>query len=254
MVSVEPGVKLGNLYPALAQYNCVIPMGICKNVAAGGHFQSSGYGMLLKNFGYGVEYVSSVKLVLASGDIVTASQTSHPDLFWALRGGSPGAFGVVLEYQIEAINAFHYNDISHRSTLVWDFSEEKAREILKVMFRLSASREYSTKKNMFMLYTVTNNLSDFSSVLFLSPRDELPGGAKYKIVVSTVWCGVDGGSIYNEIPDSLREEGDNSASYYDYFIEPLKSITGVTVKEFLPDEDPDTALLCRIALASSYGN
>ncbi|HEX4658380.1 MAG TPA: hypothetical protein VH307_13430, partial [Streptosporangiaceae bacterium] len=34
-------------------------------------------------------------MVLASGEIVTANAVLHPDLFWALRGGGGGTFGVV---------------------------------------------------------------------------------------------------------------------------------------------------------------
>ena len=102
-VTVASGIRLDDLMVALNRYNVTIPMGMCMNVGAGGHFQTSAIGYLTKSFGAGMEHITQIKIVLATGEIVTASKHSHPDLFWALRGGSPGAFGVVPEYEFQAI-------------------------------------------------------------------------------------------------------------------------------------------------------
>jgi FAD/FMN-containing dehydrogenase len=39
--------------------------------------------------GMGVDNILSLRVVLANGDLVTVSKTSHPDLFWAMRGAGP---------------------------------------------------------------------------------------------------------------------------------------------------------------------
>jgi FAD/FMN-containing dehydrogenase len=39
--------------------------------------------------GMGVDNILSLRVVLASGDLVTVSKTSQPDLFWAMRGAGP---------------------------------------------------------------------------------------------------------------------------------------------------------------------
>jgi FAD/FMN-containing dehydrogenase len=43
----------------------------------------------------GVDNVLQFTIVLANGSLVTANSYQHPDLFWALRGGGGGTYGVV---------------------------------------------------------------------------------------------------------------------------------------------------------------
>ena len=57
-----------------------------------------GFGWLGGKYGFTVDNLLSVDLVLASGDLVTVSAEEHPDLFWAIRGGS-GNFGVATSFE-----------------------------------------------------------------------------------------------------------------------------------------------------------
>ena len=45
--------------------------------------------------GTGVDNVLQFTIVLADGSLVTTNSYQHPDLFWALRGGGGGTYGVV---------------------------------------------------------------------------------------------------------------------------------------------------------------
>lgn len=51
--------------------------------------------------GFGVDNIISLRVILASGEIVTATKTVNPDLFWALRGAGPN-FGVVVSATVNA--------------------------------------------------------------------------------------------------------------------------------------------------------
>ncbi|KZT27143.1 hypothetical protein NEOLEDRAFT_1146685 [Neolentinus lepideus HHB14362 ss-1] len=60
-----------------------------------------GFGFLSRLHGLSVDNVVEMEVVLADGTIVIASQDSHPDLWWALRGAGP-AFGVITRYKVKA--------------------------------------------------------------------------------------------------------------------------------------------------------
>jgi FAD/FMN-containing dehydrogenase len=52
---------------------------------------------LTASYGLGVDQVLQFKVILANGELVTANKCQYTDLFWALRGGGGGTFGVVTE-------------------------------------------------------------------------------------------------------------------------------------------------------------
>jgi FAD/FMN-containing dehydrogenase len=57
-----------------------------------------GFGWLAGKHGFTIDNLLSADVVLASGEVVTASAKQHPDLFWAIRGGS-GNFGVATSFE-----------------------------------------------------------------------------------------------------------------------------------------------------------
>ena len=59
-----------------------------------------GYGYLARRHGMACDNLLSADLVTAAGDLITASADSHPDLYWALRGGG-GNFGVVTSFEFQ---------------------------------------------------------------------------------------------------------------------------------------------------------
>ena len=56
--------------------------------------------MLARYKGLAADQTLGMRVVLYNGTLVTASATEHPDLYWALRGGNAGSWGVVTEYTI----------------------------------------------------------------------------------------------------------------------------------------------------------
>lgn len=69
-------------------------------VGVAGSTLGGGSGHLSRAFGLALDNVRSMEVVTPDGEVRTASETEHPDLFWALRGGS-GNFGVVTSFEYE---------------------------------------------------------------------------------------------------------------------------------------------------------
>ncbi|QDS72645.1 hypothetical protein FKW77_002478 [Venturia effusa] len=69
---------------------------------AGGWGQAAGHSPLGPRYGLGADAVVEYKVVTADGELKVANEQSNPDLFWALRGGGGGTFGVVTEATVKA--------------------------------------------------------------------------------------------------------------------------------------------------------
>jgi FAD/FMN-containing dehydrogenase len=73
--------------------------GSTSHVGAVGYLLGGGVSILGRSHGYSSDHVLGFTVVTAAGEVVEASATSHPDLFWALRGGKVG-LGVVTEARV----------------------------------------------------------------------------------------------------------------------------------------------------------
>jgi FAD/FMN-containing dehydrogenase len=96
-VSVEAGVRWLEAYRAVTvEHGRYVQGGGCTSVgAAGGFLQGGGFGSWSKKYGIAAASLLEAEVVTADGARVIANACQHPDLFWALRGGGGGTFGVV---------------------------------------------------------------------------------------------------------------------------------------------------------------
>ncbi len=97
-VRAQAGVTVGELDRATGAFGLATPSGVVSTTGIAGLTLGGGIGWLMGKYGLAVDNLLSAEVVLASGEVVTASEDGDRDLFWALRGGG-GNFGVVTSFE-----------------------------------------------------------------------------------------------------------------------------------------------------------
>jgi FAD/FMN-containing dehydrogenase len=92
--------------------------GGCTTVGVAGLVQSGGFGNFSKNYGTAAAGLLEAEVVTADGKVRVANACTNPDLFWALKGGGGGSFGVITRLTLRTAVfrstrhwrvAFHFN-------------------------------------------------------------------------------------------------------------------------------------------------
>jgi FAD/FMN-containing dehydrogenase len=101
LVHVGAGAHWGDVAATLAPHGLGITSGDTLEVGVGGLALGGGIGWLARTHGLTIDILREVELVTAAGDVLTVNAESHPELFWALRGGG-GNFGVATRFTFQA--------------------------------------------------------------------------------------------------------------------------------------------------------
>ena len=95
-VTIEAGAIWGRVYDAVTtRAGRYVQGGGCMTVGVAGLIQSGGFGSFSKAYGMAAASLLEAEIVTADGAVRTANACTHPDLFWAIKGGGGGSFGVV---------------------------------------------------------------------------------------------------------------------------------------------------------------
>jgi FAD/FMN-containing dehydrogenase len=90
---VEGGVIWRELNDAAGEHGLAVTGGVISPTGVAGYTLGGGLGWLMAKHGLAADNLLGIELVTATGDVLDVGADSHPDLFWALRGGG-GNFGV----------------------------------------------------------------------------------------------------------------------------------------------------------------
>lgn len=92
--TVAGGARNLNLYAALEPASQAISAGRCVSVGVAGLTLGGGFGFSARKLGLTCDVLTETELVTADGEVLTCNERENPDLFWALRGGGGGNFGI----------------------------------------------------------------------------------------------------------------------------------------------------------------
>lgn len=98
---VGSGQQWGNVLSFATSQGRVVTTGQDPSVGLGGYIQGGGHGPLASTYGLASSQVLQMTVVTTTGHVLVANEAQNQDLFWALRGGGAGQYGVVTEYVIK---------------------------------------------------------------------------------------------------------------------------------------------------------
>ena len=122
--------------------------GVCECTGIAGPSLGGGHGFLQGHYGLVMDQVIEVRIVLANGTAATASETSNPDLFWALRGAGHN-FGVVTSFKVKIYDVKDGDMWSWQSFV---FTQDKLEDIYSALNDLGGNGTQSDDLMNFSLY------------------------------------------------------------------------------------------------------
>ncbi len=183
---IEPGNTLGAVDKATHKHGLAIPVGVNGNTGISGLTLGGGLGFLTRKAGLTIDRLIAAEVVLASGEIVTANEKSHADLFWALRGGG-GNFGVVVSFTFDLIPVKNV----YAGPMLWPIG--KAKEVMQFF-------DTHTKD-------ASHDLYGFFAFLKVPDADPFPEHLRKTNVCGIVWCYTGTVDKIKEVFDPIRKFG-----------------------------------------------
>ncbi|GGL75244.1 oxidoreductase [Deinococcus aerolatus] len=166
-VRVEGGATWGQVDHATHPFGLAVPSGIISTTGVGGLTLGGGLGHLTRKYGLTIDNLLEADVVLADGQLVTASAEQHPDLFWALRGGG-GNFGVVTSFLFRGQPV----DTVVGGPTLWTL--EQAPEVMRWY------REF--------IVNAPEDLNGFFAFLTVPPAPPFPEALHLQKMCGVVWC------------------------------------------------------------------
>lgn len=132
-VVVQTGSRWKNVYDKLEDKQLIMG-GMCPFVGVGGYTLGGGYSILSRKYGLAIDNVISMTMVTANGDgVVTANATMNSDLFWAMRGGGGGNFGIVTDI------TFKFHAADYHAYILGSLSfGNKSQQALSLLGRINS--------------------------------------------------------------------------------------------------------------------
>lgn len=129
-VEVGPGLTWYDVYSALEPHGRVAIGGRLKTIGVPGLSLIGGFHYFNNKYGYAMDNVVSYDVVLGNGTQVTATKSSHKDLFWALKGGANN-YGLVTKFTLRTY------DMPKVSTTIQVYNESGIPDFLNAVCNMA---------------------------------------------------------------------------------------------------------------------
>ncbi|KAA8648212.1 hypothetical protein EYZ11_007551 [Aspergillus tanneri] len=198
-VTIQAGAVLNEIYQAVQKKGKMAVLGGAHTVgAAGGYIQGGGHSPIGAWKGMASDNAVEFEVITADGERVIANQYQHRDLFWALRGGGGGTFGIVTRVTLRT------------------FDEKPAVAVnMTVAMPWSPNSSYWDIVAEFSSQVPRLNDELCSGYLFMLPKDEA-NGLNISVLQGTIAC----------LDQSTAKPVDQ---LFDSILAPIRSHPGVTV-------------------------
>ncbi|SMQ49420.1 unnamed protein product [Zymoseptoria tritici ST99CH_3D7] len=157
VVTFGGGNTWDKVYKYIEPYGLATHGGRVTGVGVGGLTLGGGISFYSSRYGFVCDNLESVELVMADGKVVNVSQTNHPDLFRALKGGTSN-YGIATHLRM---NTFKGGDFWGGQVF---YNMSTADKQLEAVSRLADSKDYDPYGQVIQSYVWTPNMTLVSTV------------------------------------------------------------------------------------------
>lgn len=230
-IKMGAGVQAQEIYAAAKSYGVTVVGGEGRTVGvAGGYIAGGGHSPLSSLYGMAADQVLAFEVVTADGRFVTASDTQNTDLFWALRGGGGGTFGVITSVLVKAYPkmqvtvatwSFSTSTIQN-STIFWQAVEE----YMKVLPTYTDAGTYA----YFDIFPLGNDQYTFLMAPFFAPTLTIAQTQNLLTPLISKWAALG----FNIAPTYTNYDNFHDAWWAGFALEAVGSTTIKTASRLFP--------------------
>ncbi len=226
IVRAQGGATNGDLYNAIASTGDAFPGGTCPTVCLSGYTQGGGWGLSCRLLGLGCDSLEGVELIDAYGRVMNANSHCNQDLFWAVRGGGGGNFGVVtnLTYRLPQIEP----EVVTLVELYWpDADAFLQAQVWETWQRWLEDADERITLQGAIYYSATEGYAAYSRGIFYGPPEEAQEAVSMLTEVPGVQTAFTPGTFY----ETVQRIGEGYPPY-----EKFKSTGRFVMRPFSPEQ------------------